>query len=87
MLYDKSFEIEERLHALLKLVREGDSGAPAIAEYLGVSIPTVSRSINALRRRGFNITAEKCGSSWRYCVIEGKASSRETSTKLQKASA
>jgi len=87
MLYDKTLEIEKRLQNLLALVRVGDSSAPAIAAHLGVSVPTVSRLINALRRRGFEITAEKSGRTWRYTVIEGNARSRKTSNKRQKASA
>lgn len=72
MLYDKTFEVEERLKALLLIVKKGGSSAPSIADQLGVSVPTVSRSISVLRRRGFDIRSEKHGHSWRYTIDENK---------------
>jgi biotin operon repressor len=41
-----------------------------LAEEVGVSTPTVSRCITALRRRGHGIRAEKQESGWRYVVVE-----------------
>jgi transposase len=71
MPYHRSFEIEQRIAAALRLIRTGRYSTPRIAEELNVSIPTVSRLVSALRTRGHDIRAEKQGSSWRY-VLTGK---------------
>jgi DNA-binding MarR family transcriptional regulator len=52
MLYQRSMEIERRLEAALALIRSGEYSTPMLAEKLGVSIPTVSRHVTALRERG-----------------------------------
>jgi len=57
MRYQRSIEIEQRLDALLELIRSRKYSTPALAEKVGVSIPTISRSVEALRERGHNITA------------------------------
>jgi hypothetical protein len=33
-----------------------------------VSIPTVSRAVTALRERGYDIRAQRQGSTWRYVL-------------------
>lgn len=68
MPYERSLEIEDRLQRVLELVASGQDSSPEIAEILGVSVPTVSRCITALRERGHLIHAKKKGSSWRYVV-------------------
>ena len=75
MLYERSFTIERRLQTVLKLVRSGRYSTPAIADRLGVSVPTVSRDVTALRERGHDIRAERQGDGWRY-VLASEASGR-----------
>lgn len=71
MLYQRSMEIERRLEAVLGLIREGAYSTPAIAERVGVSIPTVSRDVTALRQRGHEICAERGEDGWRYRLVGG----------------
>jgi predicted DNA-binding transcriptional regulator YafY len=68
MLYERSFTIEQRLRSVLEMVRAGRFSTPTIAEQLGVSVPTVSRDVTALRERGHPIRAKRCGSGWRYVL-------------------
>lgn len=68
MLYERSFLIEKRLQEVLELVRTGRYSTPAIAEKLGVSVPTVSRDLTALRERGHDIRSERHGESWCYVL-------------------
>lgn len=69
MLYQRSQEIEKRLEQVLGLVRTGSYSTPKIAEEVGVSIPTVSRCVTALRERGHDIRAEKHADGWRYVLV------------------
>lgn len=69
MRYQRSLEIEQRLDAVLELIRNGDYSTPALAKEVGVSIPTISRSVEALRERGHNIKAVKGPHGWRYTII------------------
>jgi biotin operon repressor len=73
MLYERSFLIEKRLQDVLQLVRSGFYSTPAIAEQLGVSVPTVSRDVTALRERGYDIRSERRGGSWRYILANPDA--------------
>ena len=66
MHYEKSLQIEQRLSELLELIQSGRYSTPELAERVGVSVPTVSRSIQALRERGHEIVAEKAEGSWHY---------------------
>jgi biotin operon repressor len=59
MLYERSLGIERRLEDVLRLIQNGEYSTPKIAEELGVSIPTVSRDITALRERGHEIRSER----------------------------
>jgi len=70
MRYQKSFEIEQRLAMLLRLLAKGEYSTPALADTLGVSIPTVSRYIAALRDRGHEIRSMKHRGGWKYVVVE-----------------
>ncbi|MBK8915544.1 MAG: HTH domain-containing protein [Phycisphaerales bacterium] len=72
MLYQRSLEIERRLEAVLGMIRKGSYSTPRIAEELGVSIPTVSRDVTALRQRGHDIRAERGEDGWRYVLVQGK---------------
>jgi biotin operon repressor len=70
MPFERSLEIERRLDDVLRLIRTGRYSTPMLAEEVGVSIPTISRCVMALRERGHDILAEKHGGGWRYVVIE-----------------
>jgi biotin operon repressor len=59
MFYQRSLEIERRLETTLDLIRSGRYSTPMLAEKLGVSIPTVSRHVTALRERGHDIRSER----------------------------
>lgn len=74
MLYQRSLEIEQRLETVLRMIRTAGYSTPQIAEELGVSVPTVSRTISALKKRGHRIRPEKHKSGWRY-VLDDLASS------------
>ena len=78
MRYQRSLEIEQRLDAVLELIRSGNYSTPALAEEVGVSIPTISRSVEALRERGHNIKAVKGPHGWRYTIVRGEQSSDAT---------
>jgi biotin operon repressor len=68
MLYKRSLEIEQRLETVLRLIRSGLYSTPKLAERLGVSVPTVSRYVTALRERGHDIKAERQSRAWRYVL-------------------
>jgi transposase len=69
MLYERSLEIERRLGTTLRLIRTGQYSTPKLAERLGVSIPTASRYVTALRTRGYDIRAMKEAGGWRYILL------------------
>jgi len=69
MPFERSFEIERRLDHVLRLIRTGRYSTPMLAEEVDVSIPTISRCVNALRERGHDIRAEKHGNGWRYILV------------------
>jgi Mn-dependent DtxR family transcriptional regulator len=76
MPYQRSLEIEQRLQAVLLLIRSGTYSTPMLAKRLGVSIPTVSRHVTALRARGHRIRSERRGERWRYVLAPGTAKGR-----------
>lgn len=78
MLYQRSLEIEQRLAAVLGLIRKGGYSTPMIADEIGVSIPTVSRAVTALRERGHDIRARRQESAWRYVLCSMKKTKRKT---------
>lgn len=86
MLYQRSRDIEQRLEAVLGLIRRGRYSTPKIAAELQVSIPTISRAVTALRERGHDIRAEKMGDGWRYVLHRPKTAAKsEQSHKLTQA--
>lgn len=68
MLYERSRQIENRLDALLRLIQTGRHSTPALAAALDISIPTVSRAIDALRGRGYPIRAVREDNRWYYAL-------------------
>jgi biotin operon repressor len=72
LVYRRSHEIEKRLEEVLRLIRIGGYATPALAKALGVSIPTVSRCVMALRERGHNIQAKRERGNWQYVLIQCK---------------
>ena len=75
MTSERSLEIECRLDDVFRLIRTGRFSTPMLAEE--VSIPTISRCVNALRLRGHDIRAEKHEDGWRYMVVGKKTSERK----------
>ena len=71
MLYQRSLDIERRLEAILRLIRAGGYSTPILAQRLGVSVPTVSRYVTALRDRGHNIRSERIDEGWQYVLLKG----------------
>jgi biotin operon repressor len=83
MLYERSFGIEKRLDQVLRLIRTGRYSTPKLADEVGVSIPTISRCVTALRERGQDIRAEKHGNGWRYILVRPpKTANRTESAQL-----
>jgi predicted DNA-binding transcriptional regulator YafY len=84
MPFERSLEIERRLDHVLRLIRTGRYSTPGLAEEVGVSIPTVSRIVAALRDRGHDIQAERTDKGWRYllkaksAVIQRAANTKQT---------
>lgn len=70
VLYRRSLNIENRLNAVLRLIDSGTCSTPTIAKRLGVSVPTVSRDVSALRERGHNIRSKRNRDSWRYILAD-----------------
>lgn len=69
MLYQRSREIEDRLERVLHLISTGKYSTRQLAGAVGVSVPTISRCVTALRERGHEIQAEKNGRAWHYVVL------------------
>jgi predicted DNA-binding transcriptional regulator YafY len=81
MPFERSLEIERRLDDVLRLIRTGRFSTPMLAEEVGVSIPTISRCVTALRLRGHNIRAENQGDGWRYVLQKRRLSTGQGKTK------
>jgi biotin operon repressor len=84
MPFERSLEIERRLDDVLRLIRTGRFSTPMLSEEVGVSIPTISRCVTALRLRGHDIRAERYEDGWAYhllaepaTVSNGKGTSRK----------
>ena len=76
MRYQQAIEIHERIETVLHLIETGEYSTPALAEEVGVSIPTISRIVAALRERGHDIHAQRTEKGWRY-VIDDRRSARK----------
>ena len=68
MRYQRSLEIENRLQTVLELIQSGRFSTPGLAAKVGVSIPTISRCVEALRERGHQIQAIRKSDGWRYVL-------------------
>jgi biotin operon repressor len=72
MLYQRSLDIERRLQDVLARIETSNYSTRDLADELGVSIPTISRDISALRERGHDIRSGRQGGSWRFVLAEAK---------------
>jgi biotin operon repressor len=79
MPFERSLEIERRLGDVLRLIRTGRFSTPMLAEKVGVSIPTISRCVTALRVRGHDIRAERHPDGWRYVTTSKPDLQKSTS--------
>jgi len=68
MLHQRSLQIENRLEQVPRLIRTGKYSTPKLADEVGLSIPTISRCVLALRERGQDIRAERHLGGWRYVL-------------------
>lgn len=73
MPYERLLVIESRLQTVLQLISTGEYSTSELAEKLGVSVPTISRDVMALRQRGNGIRAERIGMVWHYVLDEPPA--------------
>lgn len=78
MLYQRSMGIERRLVSVLRLIRSGGYSSPMIARELGISVPTVSRDVTALRERGNDIRSQRKDDGWRYFLVRKRTKSRSS---------
>jgi DeoR/GlpR family transcriptional regulator of sugar metabolism len=72
MLYQRSLDIENRLCSILRMVRQGVYSTSKLAEKLGVSIPTISRDVTALRQRGHDIRSTRTSDGWSFVLNQEK---------------
>ena len=86
MPYRRSQQIEQRLAEVLKLVRTGSYSTPKLAEAIGVSVPTISRCIESLRDRGYDVRARKRRSGWCYVLSPTGRSEQRRERRLANAS-
>ena len=80
MRYQQTIEIHQRLETVLRLIRTGDFSTPALAEAIGVSIPTISRIVAALREQGHDIRAERLQGGWRYVLAQPQPTKKRAHT-------
>jgi len=76
MPFERSLKIERRLDIVLDLIRTGGYSTPMLAKTIGVSIPTISRCVTALRARGYPIRAGKHEDGWHYVLDSDVAEAR-----------
>lgn len=69
MMYQQAQTIEQRLTELVRLIRRGRHSTPELASALGVSVPTASRCIAALRQRGYGIRSVRLARQWAYELV------------------
>lgn len=59
MPFERSRQIENRLEVIYQLILRGQFSSLQIAEQVGVSVPTISRCVTALRAGGHTYGHEK----------------------------
>ncbi len=69
MIYERSLAIGQRFGAILELLRTGRHSTRTLAVALGVSEPTISRCLAALRRRGYRIEPRRREQGWSYALV------------------
>jgi biotin operon repressor len=84
MLYQRSLEIEQRLRLILELIGTGEYSTPRLAEQVGVSVPTISRDVQALRERGHEIRSERNHDGWRYVLAVPRPRSASHQSSIRK---
>lgn len=82
MRFQRSLEIEQRLEKVLGLIRSGKYSTPQLAIEVGVSIPTISRCVEALRQRGYEIHSEKLSTGWHYVLEQTPRSNNKSAREL-----
>jgi len=65
-MYEKAHKIEKRLNTLLSLISSGKYSTSLLSKKLNISTASVSRSIEALRQRGYAIKAIRDKNGWYY---------------------
>jgi hypothetical protein len=70
MRYQLALVIHDRIEEVLRLIRTGEYSTPALAEAVGISIPTISRIVAALWERGYDNQAKLQGSGRRYFLVD-----------------
>ena len=76
MRYENALGIERRLGEVVKLLRSGRDSTPSLAGKLGVSVPTISRDLTALRERGYAIRPVRQARHWTYELVSEPAAAR-----------
>ena len=77
MRYQHTPEIHERIEVVLRLIETGQYSTPALVKEVGVSIPTISRIVAALRQRGHEIRSERHDGGWRYILRDAKKARKQ----------
>jgi biotin operon repressor len=80
MRYQLALEIHERIEEVLRLIKTGEYSTPALAEAVGVSIPTISRIVAALREQGHGIRSERRRKGWCYVLATPRPVGQQRST-------
>lgn len=76
-MYGRSKSIEDRLNAVLQLIRNGQYSTPTLADALDVSRPTISRCLAALRERGHRIRAVRNADGWAFEITSDSDSAAQ----------
>lgn len=82
MRYQRSLDIEKRLDTLLLLIETGRYSTPTLAAKIGVLIPTISRTVEALREQGHDIRTERGPDGWRYVLAVTERTSQTSSPEV-----
>jgi biotin operon repressor len=76
MRYQRSLEIEKRIQTVLEFIQTGKYSTIGLAAQIGVSIPTISRCVEALREMGHDIRAVRRNGTWQYVLVDSSRRSR-----------